>query len=71
MIKVFTYADSFKDADEKDFEYYASLSSDERLKIALQLMEPIYDAYPRLERLYRIIDQAQRPVSDSWRMGGK
>lgn len=71
MDKVISWADSFAEADEKDFVFYASLSPKQRIEIALKLMKPIYDAYPRFERVYRVIEQDKGPVFDSWRLGDK
>ena len=67
--KVIQFADSFEEADALDFKYYQSLSCEQRIQIALELMAKAYEAYPRFERIYRVVDQALCPVLDSWRLG--
>jgi hypothetical protein len=47
---------SFEEADKADLEYYRSLSGDEKLKLMLEIMGPAYEANPRFERVYRIIE---------------
>jgi lysyl-tRNA synthetase class I len=71
MEKILSWANSFAEADEEDRLYYASLTPKERINIALQLMKPIYDAYPRFEKVYRVVEQSKCPVRDSWRLGSK
>ena len=47
---------SFEEADEADWEYYRSLSGNEKLKLMLEIMAPYYEANPRFERVYRVIE---------------
>jgi hypothetical protein len=46
----------FAAADEADFEYYRSLSGNEKLKLMLEIMAPAYEANPRFERVYRVVE---------------
>ena len=46
----------FAGADEADYEYYRSLSGNEKLKLMLELMAPAYEANPRFERVYRVVE---------------
>jgi len=48
--------DSFAEADEADYAYYRSLSGNEKLKIMLEIMAPAYEAAPRFERVYRVVE---------------
>jgi hypothetical protein len=56
----FQIHDGFAAADEADFAYYRSLSGDEKLKIMLQIMAPAYEANPRFERVYRVVELPRR-----------
>jgi hypothetical protein len=47
---------AFAEADEADYAYYRSLSGDEKLKLMLEIMAPAYEANPRFERVYRVIE---------------
>lgn len=59
--------DSFEEADKYDKAYYAGLSSDQRLDLALDLMKGYYETYPRFERIYRTAELGECPVSsDRW-----
>ena len=60
---------SHEEAEEASIEYYGSLTPDERLDIALELMRQYYEAYPRLERIYRTAELGECPVSSDWRVG--
>ncbi len=53
MEKDFQCFDSHVEADDASWNYYRSLSTGERLRIALELMEPIYEAAEGLQRVYR------------------
>jgi hypothetical protein len=53
----FQVFESFAAADEADFEYYRSLSGNEKLKLMLEIMAPYYEANPRFERVYRVIER--------------
>lgn len=66
---IITTFDTHQEADEANLKYYSSLSPEERLEIALELMQPIYEAYPRFERVYRTAQLGECPVSSDWRMG--
>ena len=46
----------FSAADEADYEYYRSLSGNEKLKLMLEIMAPAYEANPRFERVYRVVE---------------
>lgn len=61
------FFDSHAEADEANAEFYRSLSGDERIKIALQIMAPTYAAFPRFERVLRFVELGECPVSrDRW-----
>ena len=51
----FKVFESFEEAEAADWEYYRSLSGNEKLKLMLEIMGPAYEANPRFERVYRII----------------
>ena len=67
--KVFQAFDSHAEADEANFRYYLNLSPNERLALGLELMRPYYEAYPRLERVYRTAELGECPVSSDWGLG--
>jgi hypothetical protein len=69
MDKTFKSFDSFEDAEKADFDFYAALSGEERLQLALEIMAASYAAHPRLERVYRVVELSECPVLDSWRLG--
>lgn len=69
MEKVLRQFDSHGEADKADRAYYKSLTVDQRLQHFLQMMEPVYAAHPRLQRIYRVIDRSQSPVRDGGWMG--
>lgn len=59
--------DSFEEADRQNQAFYDNLTCDQRLEIALELMRPYYEAFPRLERIYRTAELGECPVSsDRW-----
>ena len=63
----FAMYDTHEEADNASKEYYASLSTTERLAVFLELMAPYYEAHPRLERIYRVAELGECPVSsDRW-----
>lgn len=63
----FHAAESFEEADRYNEAFYRSLTDDERLDIALELMRVYYEAYPRFERILRTADLGECPVSsDRW-----
>ena len=65
------FFDSFEESDRHNRDYYRNLTDVQRLDIALELMRPYYEAYPRLERVYRTAELGECPVSrDRW-MGDK
>ncbi len=65
--KCFQSFDSHEEADKANFEFYRSLSTQERLNIFLEMMVPYYETFPRLERIYRAVDLGECPVSsDRW-----
>jgi hypothetical protein len=59
---------SHEEADRANAEFYASLTNDQRLEIALELMRPVYEAYPRFERIYRTAELGECPESGDWEM---
>jgi hypothetical protein len=52
----FQMHDSFAEAEEADYEYYRSLTGNESLKLMLEIMAPAYEANPRFERVYQVIE---------------
>ena len=46
----------FAAADEAEYAYYRSLSGNEKLKLMLEIMAPAYEANPRFERVYRVVE---------------
>jgi hypothetical protein len=58
--KEFKVHASFAAADEADFAYYRSLTGNEKLRIMLEIMAPAYEANPRFERVYRVIERSSR-----------
>lgn len=65
--KVFVTADSHEEAQKISEDYYRKLTPDERIELALELMRPYYEAYPRFERIYRTAEHQECPVSsDRW-----
>lgn len=44
---------NFNDAEDSERSYYKQLSGNERLKIALQIMEPYYATAARFKRIHR------------------
>jgi hypothetical protein len=52
----FVVQKDFAAADEADYEYYRSLSGNEKLKLMLEIMAPAYEANPRFERVYRVVE---------------
>ena len=61
------FCDSFEEADQHNLAYYDGLTPDEKLQAALELMATLYEAHPRLERIYRTVDIGECPVSvDRW-----
>ena len=61
--------DSHEEADRASRLFYSSLSNDERIKLALKLMQPYYEAAPRFQRIFRTSDLGECPVSTDWRVG--
>ena len=51
---------SFAEADEADYEYYRSLSGNQKFTMMLELMAPAYEASPGFKRVYRIVEPARR-----------
>ena len=60
---------SFEEAEQYDKKLLKGLSGEEKIKQALQLMAPYYEATQGLKRVYRVIEQKDLPVSDNWRVG--
>jgi hypothetical protein len=52
----FKVHENFAAADEADYAYYRSLSGNEKLKLMLEIMAPAYEANPRFERVYRVVE---------------
>ena len=67
--KIIQFFDTLEDADQADWEYYASLSPDERVHIGLELLQKFYDTNPGFERIYRTVELGECPVSSDWRLG--
>ena len=47
----FKVFNSFADAEDADYEYYRSLTGDEKPELMLEIMAPAYKANPRFESL--------------------
>jgi len=60
---------SMEEADAFDLQSINSMSGEERIKNALIMMAPYYETTPRLERIYRVTEQKDLPISDNWRVG--
>lgn len=60
MERTFKVFESHAEADEADYAYYRSLSGNEKLRIMLEIMAPAYEANPRFERVYRVVEREQR-----------
>lgn len=63
------FFDSHQEADKASQAYYAALSNQERLDLALELMSGFYETYPRFERIYRTAELGECPASRDWRLG--
>jgi len=61
--------DSHEDADRASARYYRALTPQERIDLALELMRPTYEAHPRFERVYRVVELGACPVSSDWGLG--
>jgi hypothetical protein len=61
----FKVFESYEPAEEADWAYYRSLSGNEKLKLMLEIMGPVWEANPRFERVYRIIDRDGKVILDS------
>ncbi len=63
MERVLRTFNQFGDAEEADWQYYSSLSPQERLDIMLEIiaqkLESSGEATKGLERVYRVIELAQ------------
>jgi hypothetical protein len=51
---------NFAAAEEADYAYYRSLTGNQRLELMLEIMAPAYEANPRFERVYRVIERSWR-----------
>lgn len=51
---------NFAAADEADYEYYRSLTGNQKLELMLEIMAPAYEANPRFERVYRVVERSWR-----------
>jgi hypothetical protein len=47
---------TFAEADDADYAWYRELSGNEKLKMMLEIMAPAYEAAPRFERIYRVVE---------------
>lgn len=47
---------TFAEADEADHAWYRELSGNEKLEMMLEIMAPAYEAAPRFERVYRVVE---------------
>jgi hypothetical protein len=63
------FCDTHEEADQINRDFYADLSPQERLDLALELMSGMYAAYPRFERIYRTTELGECPVSSDWGVG--
>lgn len=61
--------DSAAEAEHFDLQQLSSLSGSERIANALLMMMPYYETSPRLERVYRVVQLKELPISDGWRVG--
>jgi len=50
----------FEAADEADYEYYRGLDGNEKIRLMLEIMAPAYEANPRFERVYRVVEFSLR-----------
>ena len=61
VLRIFS---NFREAEDADRAFYASLSSQERLDVLLDLVagqrESMGEAAARLERVYRVVELSQR-----------
>ena len=67
--KVLQFFDSHQEADTANFDYYQSLTPDQRIEIGLELYSAYHEAYPRFERVYRVAELGECPVSSDWGVG--
>lgn len=63
---VFQTFSNMSEADEADRQRIRSLTGEERNRLALIMMAPYYEATPRLERIYPVVDQEELRISDGW-----
>ena len=56
----FKVFNSFAEAGEADYEYYRSLTGNEKLELMLKIMAPAYETNPRFERVYRVVERTWR-----------
>lgn len=55
------------EADKASFEYYRSLTCEQRLAIALELVAPAHEAHSWFERVHRVVELGTCPASaDRW-----
>jgi hypothetical protein len=54
----FQVHENFAAADEANYAYYRSLSGNEKLKLMLEIMGPIWEAQPHFERVYRVVERS-------------
>ena len=47
---------NFEAADEADYGYYRGLTGNEKLRLMLEIMAPAYEANPRFETVYRVVE---------------
>ena len=63
MEKVLKVFNSFEEADQADVDYYASLTSQERVDVLLDMIasyrESLGETGERLERVYRVIELSE------------
>jgi len=63
MEKVLKVFNSFEEADQADVDYYASLTSQERVDVLLDMIasyrESLRETGERLERVYRVIELSE------------
>lgn len=58
--RVFKIHKNFEAADEADYEYNRCLSGNEKLRLMLEITAPAYEANPRFERVYRVVEFPRR-----------
>jgi hypothetical protein len=66
MDKVLHIFNSFEEAQKYDDQEIAQMSCNERLELALRIMQPFYESTKRFERILRIADLSSGGIPDRW-----